>query len=149
MTYIENVELVTLCLVEKDNKYLLQDRLKKDWKGFVLPGGHVEKGESIVEAVKREIKEETGLDIFNPQLRGIKQFPIENGRYLVFLFYASQFEGELVSSSEGIMHWVDKKDIPSINTVKDFDKVIQVILDKSLVELQYILEDSKWKALIK
>ena len=47
------------------------------------------------------------------------------------------------------MHWVDKKDIPSINTVKDFDKVIQVILDKSLVELQYILEDSKWKALIK
>ncbi len=32
---------------------------KKDWKGFTLPGGHVESGKSIVDAIVREMKEET------------------------------------------------------------------------------------------
>lgn len=47
MRRTENVELTVLCLVRKDNEYLLQDRIKKDWKGFTLPGGHVEPGEVI------------------------------------------------------------------------------------------------------
>ena len=86
MAHTETVELTTLCLVRSGDNYLLQNRLKKDWPGFSLPGGHVEKGESIVSSVIREVKEETGLSIFNPKLCGIKQFPVENGRYLVFLF---------------------------------------------------------------
>jgi len=59
-----------------------------------------ESGESIVDAVIREMKEETGLTIQNPKLCGIKQFPIEGGRYLVFLFRANRFTGEVVSSDE-------------------------------------------------
>lgn len=55
----------------------------KDWKGLTLPGGHIEKSESIIDAVIREMKEETGLDIQNPRLCGIKQFPIENGPALI------------------------------------------------------------------
>jgi ADP-ribose pyrophosphatase YjhB (NUDIX family) len=60
------------------NKHHLQNRLKNDWKGLTLPGGYIEKNESIIDAVIREMKEETGLDIQNPRLCGIKQFPIEN-----------------------------------------------------------------------
>ena len=44
-----------------------------------------------------------GLDIINPKLAGIKQFPIEDGRYIVLLFKTEQFSGELVSSEEGQM----------------------------------------------
>ena len=43
----EQVELTVLCLIHKDGSYLLQDRVKNDWKGYTLPGGHIEPGESI------------------------------------------------------------------------------------------------------
>lgn len=103
MAKTENVELTVLCLIQDGDRILLQNRVKKDWMGYTLPGGHVEPGESFVDAVKREMKEETGLDIINPRLAGIKQFPIENGRYVVLLFKTEQFSGEIVSSEEGQM----------------------------------------------
>lgn len=47
----ESVELTVLCLIHKIGRYLLQDRIKNDWKGYTLSGGHIEPGESIVDAV--------------------------------------------------------------------------------------------------
>jgi len=154
MSRTENVELTVLCLIHKNNEYLLQDRVKKDWKGFTLPGGHVEPGESIVDAVIREMKEETGLTILNPKLCGLKQFPIINGeksegRYLVFLFSADEFVGEVVSSKEGTMHWVDKEELSSVNIVNDLRELLQVMLDENLSEFQYVVEDGMWKVVLK
>lgn len=149
MGHTENVELTVLCLIHKDNQYLLQDRIKEDWKGYTLPGGHVEKDESIVDAVIREIKEETGLMICNPKLCGVKQFPIENGRYIVFLFQTDEFEGEVISSQEGAMCWINKDELSSVNTVKDLRELLHVILDDNLTEFQYIIEDNKWKIVTK
>ena len=149
MSRTENVELTTLCLIHKGNQYLLQDRVKKDWKGYTLPGGHVEPGESIVEATIREMREETGLNIRNPKLCGVKQFPIEGGRYLVFLFETEEFEGELVSSEEGAMHWVNAEELGSVKTVSDLKELLQVMLDDNLCEFQYVIEDGKWKIVLK
>lgn len=145
----ENVELTVLCLIQKENRYLLQDRVKDDWKGYTLPGGHIEKGESIVDAVIREMKEETGLTIRNPKLCGVKQFPIENGRYIVFLFRADEFTGEVISSEEGAMYWVDKEELSQINIVNDFEELLQVMLDDQLTEFQYVIENNEWKVIIK
>ena len=145
----EQVELTTLCLIHKGNRYLLQDRIKEDWKGFALPGGHVEPGESIVDSVIREMKEETGLAIRNPKLCGVKQFPIEGGRYIVFLFHTEEFEGELSSSDEGKMHWVDKEDLPKVNLVSDLQELLDVMLSDSLNEFQYIKEGRKWIPVLK
>ncbi len=78
----ENVELTVLCLLEDGDKVLLQNRVKDDWKGYALPGGHVEPGESFVSAVIREMQEETGLLINTPRLVGVKHFTKENRRYL-------------------------------------------------------------------
>ncbi len=149
MARTENVELTVLCLIHKGDKYLLQDRVKKDWRGYTMPGGHVEPGESIVDAVIREMHEETGLTIRNPKLCGVKQFPIENGRYLVFLFSSDEFEGEVISSDEGRMHWVDKNELASVNLVADFEELLQVMTDDTLTEFQYVVEGDEWKVVLK
>lgn len=149
MERTEVVELTVLCLVRNGEKYLLQDRIKKDWRGYTLPGGHIEPDESIVDAVIREMKEETGLTIRNPKLCGVKQFPIEGGRYIVFLFSADEFEGELVSSDEGKMHWVDKEELDKVNTVNDFKELLEVMLDDKLTEFLYVIEDGEWKVVLK
>lgn len=145
----EKVEVTVLCLIRDHDRFLLQDRVKNDWKGYTLPGGHVEPGESIVDAVVREMKEETGLTVLEPRLCGVKQFPIEGGRYLVFLFIADRFTGELRSSEEGAMHWIKEEDLDSLNLVSDFHELLQVMLSEDLSEFQYILEDSQWKVILK
>jgi len=145
----EQVELTTLCLIHEGDRYLLQDRVKADWKGYTLPGGHVEPGESIVDSVIREMKEETGLTIRNPKLCGIKQFPIEGGRYIVFLFRTEEFDGELISSEEGKMHWVNKEELSKVNLVNDLRELLDVMLEDKLNEFQYVIEDGKWVVRLK
>lgn len=144
MEKIEKVELTNLCLVHRGGLLLLQNRVKEDWKGLALPGGHVEPGESIVESVIREMREETGLEIKKPRLCGIKQFPIDGGRYLVFLFETEEFEGELRSSEEGQMVWIQRDELPAYRTVEALDTLLDVMLDPALTEFQYIKEDGQW-----
>ena len=149
MSRTENVELTVLCLIEDGNKILLQNRINKDWRGYALPGGHVEPGESFVDAVIREMKEETGLDIKNPRLAGVKQFPIKDGRYVVLLFKTTEFSGTVISSDEGQMEWVESRRLSEINTVDDFQDLIRVINDPALTEFQYLVEGDTWTVSIK
>ena len=122
----------------------MQNRVKEDWKGYTLPGGHVELGESFVDAVKREMKEETGLEIVKPKLVGIKQFPITDGRYIVLLFKSTEFEGTVISSDEGEMEWIDIDKLSEISVVEDFFDLLKVINNPDLNEFQYIVEGEDW-----
>ena len=149
MSRTENVELTVLCLIEDGDKILLQNRVKKDWRGYTLPGSHVEPGESFVDAVIREMREETGLKVIEPRLVGVKQFPIENGRYVVLLFKATQWSGDLISSDEGHMEWIEYDRLPVINTVDDFDELLRVMNTPELTEFQYLVSGDDWTVSIR
>lgn len=145
----EKVELTTLCLIYRDDRILLQNRVKKDWQGYALPGGHIEPGESVVESVIREMKEETGLTIERPRLCGIKQFPIDEGRYIVFLFKTDCFTGELQSSDEGKMEWVRRADVSTLSTVADLEALLAVMEREDMSEFQYVISDDQWKVILR
>jgi len=149
MSRTENAELTVLCLIEDGDKILLQNRIKRDWQGYALPGGHVEPGESFVDAVIREMKEETGLTIINPRLAGVKQFPIEDGRYIVLLFKATQWSGDLISSEEGHMEWIRYCELTNLKTVDDFNDLLKVINTPELTEFQYLVSGDEWTVAIK
>lgn len=149
MSKTETVELTVLCLLEDGDKILLQNRVKKDWRGYALPGGHVEPGESFVDAVIREMKEETGLTVISPKLVGVKQFPTENGRYVVLLFKATEWLGNLLSSDEGQMEWIKYERLSEIRTVDDFDDLLRVINSPELTEFQYLVSGDEWTVSIR
>ena len=149
MDRTERVELAVLCLIKDGSRVLLQNRVKKDWQGYTLPGGHVEKNESFIDAVIREMQEETGLTIEKPKLVGIKQFPIDGGRYIVLLFEATEFTGEVVSSEEGEMEWIERENLAKIPAVDDLPELLKVFDDPDLTEFQYIVDDGNWTISIK
>ena len=97
MNRCESVEFVNMCMIQNGDKVLVQDRVSPDWPGITFPGGHVERGESFVEAIISEVKEETGLTISKPQLCGIKNwYDDEDYRYVVLFTRQNTL---LVSSS--------------------------------------------------
>lgn len=140
----ENIELTVLCLIHRGEELLLQNRVKADWRGYAVPGGHVEPGESIVDAVIREMREETGLTVHRPRLCGVKQFPIAGGRYLVLLFETEEFTGTLRSSDEGEMAWIHRKDLARYDTVEDLEALLDVMLRPELTEFQYLVRGGEW-----
>jgi 8-oxo-dGTP diphosphatase len=116
------MKLATLCYVKKDGKTLMLHRIKKEndmhkgkWNGL---GGKFEIGETPEECVIREVKEEAGLTIKNPKLKGVITFPkFSKGEdWYTFLFVADEFEGELIDSSEGVLEWIDDKELINLNT---------------------------------
>lgn len=146
MDRTERVELTVMCMVYDERRILMQNRegRGRKWKGYALPGGHVEPGESFVEAVKREVREETGLAISSPVLCGVKQFPIEAGRYVVLLYKAKEFSGRLVSSEEGEMEWVDRDRLSEYELADDFPELLRVFEEDGLSEFRYTVEGEEW-----
>ncbi len=112
MERTEQVILTNMCMVRNGTKVLVEEKVSQWADGIIFPGGHIEEHEPVVDSVIREIREETGLTIENPKLCGVKDWINEDGsRYVVFLFTADKFTGELASSDEGRVFWMEEKDV--------------------------------------
>ena len=147
MSRAEQVILTNLCMVcDNAGNILVQDRKDPSWPGICFPGGHIEPGESFVESVIREVREETGLTIENPVLCGTKQFPTEKGeRYVVFFYRTNCFSGELKSSEEGEVFWIPRADLAGYRMVDDFLDMVKVFEQDNLSEFYYYMENGDWK----
>ncbi len=139
--------LTNMCMVYNGNRILVQDRMNPDWPGITFPGGHVEPGESFVDSVIREVKEETGLDIFSVKLCGLKQWTQEEGkyRYIVFFYKTDSFSGELKSSEEGKVFWIEKNELNNYQLADQFDEMFKVFDSDDLSENYYWFDDNEWK----
>ena len=126
----------TLCHIEKDGKYLMLHRIKKEndlnhdkWVGI---GGKFEDKESPEECNFRETLEETGLTLKSYKYCGIVTFvsDIWETEYM-HIFYSDDFVGELKSCDEGELCWVDIKEIYNL-PIWEGDKIfLRLIEEKS------------------
>ena len=147
MAKVERVVLTNMCMVYQGDKILVQERVDTHWSGICFPGGHVEEGESFVESVKREVFEETGLEIVAPMLCGVKQWTQRNGeyRYIVFFYKTNQFKGEIKDSKEGRVFWIDRKDLKNFTLADGFESMIEVFEREDLSENYHWFEEGVWK----
>lgn len=156
-------ELTTLCYIEKDNKYLMMHRVKKEHDinkdKYVGVGGHFEYGESPDECLKREVMEETGLTLIKYKPRGIVTFiygdesvPEERVVEYMHLYTATEFSGELIDCDEGELVWIDKDkvyDLPIWEGDKIFFRLMEEREDYFSLKLVYseageLIEHDEW-----
>ena len=142
MARMEEVELTNMCMVcdGKGNVLVQNKKGDRTWHGWNFPGGHVEQGEFVTPSVVREIREETGLTIENPKLCGIKEFQKEQDgkRFIVFLYVASQFSGELRSSDEGDVFWYPLSELKRSKKLADgFSEMLPVFTSDEISEVFY------------
>ena len=125
----------TLCYIEKDGAYLMIHRIKKEndlnkdkWVGV---GGKLEEGESPFDCVRREVYEETGVNIKNPRYRGIITFVSDKwGTEYMHLFTATDYDGEIdYDCDEGKLEWVKKELVPSL-PIWEGDKIFFDLMEK-------------------
>ena len=138
-----------MCMIVNGTKVLVEEKTGKDAGGITFPGGHVETREPVVDSVIREIREETGLTICSPRLCGVKDWINEDGsRYVVFLFTADQFSGELASSAEGRVFWLEKDDVLRSNWIWHMDGLMRIMADGEFAEL-FLDRADDWKPILK
>lgn len=130
----EKSNLTTLCYIEKENRYLMMHRVKKEhdinkdkWIGV---GGHFEPDESPEECLLREVKEETGLTLTSYRLRGIITFMSDQWQTeYMFLYTAEGFTGTLTECVEGTLEWVEKSKIQEL-PIWEGDKIFFSLMEE-------------------
>ena len=154
---MKKMKLTTLCYIEKDDKYLMLHRVKKEndvnhdkWIGV---GGKFERDETPEECLLREVKEETGLTLTKFAYRGLITF-ISNEweTEYMHLFTASEYEGELTLCDEGELVWVKKSELMNLS-LWEGDKIFLKRLEESkdffTLKLRYegdeLVENKMWE----
>lgn len=142
MARTEEVELTNMCMIcdGKGNVLVQNKKNHPVWHGWNFPGGHVEPGEYVTPSVIREMKEETGLTVKNPRLCGIKEFhkSSDGKRYIVFLYVATEFTGELKASGEGDVFWYPLAQLHQAEELIDgFGEMLDVFTKENVSEVYY------------
>lgn len=138
----------TLCHIEKDGKYLMLHRVKKQndlnqdkWVGI---GGKFIDKESPEECNTREVAEETGLTLNSCRYCGIVTFVSDKWETeYMHIFHSDDFSGTLIDCDEGVLEWVDKQalyDLPIWEGDKIFLKLIEQKAPFFSLKLEYVGE---------
>lgn len=91
MSKSEYPKIVIGALIYNEENKIFLGKSNKWGDRWIVPGGHLELGETFVECIKREVREETNLEISNIELIGIQESifseEFHKKRHMIFLDY--------------------------------------------------------------
>ena len=124
--------LAVSAAIFRDGRVLIVRRARPPADGlYTLPGGGVELGETLEQAVIREVREETALDIAPVDLVGFRQAIARDDsgrvqRHFVILPFAARFiRGEILLNEElAEAHWLAPADIASLKTTEGLAQIV-------------------------
>ena len=139
----------TLCYVDDGRRLLMLHRTKKQndinegkWIGI---GGHMQEGESPEDCILREAREETGCQLLGLVLRGVVTFVYKDVTEYMFLFTATDLEGDPAECDEGDLAWIPKDQVLSLD-LWEGDRIFLALLAKDApffsLKLVYACDDS-------
>ena len=149
------MDKTVLAYIKKDGQFLMlyrnkkkQDINKGKWIGI---GGHLEQGESKEQALVREIKEETGLDVLHYIYRGELLFLNNDFEEVMYLYLVDEVSGDLIECDEGELAWIKEDDLMSLNMWEGDYKFLPLLINTNefiRLELRYsddqLVEVKEW-----
>ena len=118
----------TLVFITREDKVLLLrgSAKKRIWANkYNGIGGHIERDEDIYSAARREVIEETGLDVENLRLVGLINIDGDQPTgIMLFVFAAESRSGEPISSEEGTLEWIERDKITQVDLVEDLPIIL-------------------------
>jgi 8-oxo-dGTP diphosphatase len=137
--YPDRPYLAVSAAIVRDGRILIVQRARAPGKGlYSLPGGAVEVGESLEQAVVREVREETGLVIAPIGLAGLREVVARDvggriERHIVILAYAARWlSGEPVLNDElSDARWLRLEEIEPLSTTEGLTEIVATALTKN------------------
>ena len=131
-TYPERPYLAVSAAIVRDGKILVVRRARAPAHGlYSLPGGVVEVGETLKEAVMREVREETGMTIEPVALAGFREAIVRDTenrveRHFIILCFAARWRaGEVLLNEElDEARWLDPAELAGLPTTSGLAEIV-------------------------
>jgi len=133
-----NIAVTLECFVRKGDKYLMLHRSKDKrimpdiW---MAPGGHREFNEGLFECAKREIREETGLEIKNLRIKAVGNAFLKdlNQEFFFHFVFADYASGEVIENhKDGKLNWVTPEEMKKLdNLLAEIHEILPYIFSNN------------------